>query len=174
VVFLREPGGTKISEKIREILLDRKNDQMSPACEMLLYLAARAQVVEKVIKPALAGGKIVLSDRFLDSTLAYQGYGLGVDLRLIKQIGSFATQGIVPDLTLFLDMPLKKAFRCKLKSKDRIEARNLAYHARVRQGYFKLAASQPRRIKVIKVEPIKSLTQRKIREVVVNFLSHGF
>ncbi len=173
VIFLREPGGTKISEKIRKILLDKNNDGMSPISEMLLYMAARAQVVEEVITPALRTGKIVLCDRFLDSTIAYQGYGLGMDIGLIKAVGKFVTQGLQPDLTIILDMPLKEAFRCRAKNKDRIEERDLSYHKRVLRGYFKLAASEPKRIRVVKVLKFKAQTQQKIRKIVTEFLRHG-
>jgi len=165
VVYLREPGGTPISERIRKILLNSKNHSMLAACEMLLYMAARAQVVGQVIKPALAKGKFVICDRFLDSTLVYQGYGLGLDIRLIKDIGKFATDGIKPDLTIFLDLAVKKGLLKCGKVKDRIEKRPLDYHLRVRQGYLKLAAREPGRIKVVKVETDKNSTQNKIREL---------
>ncbi|MDI6758478.1 MAG: dTMP kinase [Candidatus Omnitrophota bacterium] len=168
VVYLREPGTTLISEKIRGILLDPKND-ITPVSEMFLYMAARAQVVDKIIKPALSKGNIVLCDRFLDSTIAYQGFGLGMSIKIIKQIGEIATFGIKPDLTIFLDLPVKKGLKCRQKSRDRIEKRSLAYHCRVRKGYFKLAALEPERIKVVKVEESISITQNKIRELVSRF-----
>ncbi len=170
VVYLREPGGTKISEKIREILLDAKNNAMSSVCEMLLYMSARAQIVEEVIKPALAQGKVVISDRFLDSTLAYQGYGLGMDINVINDIGNIATQGIKPDLTVLLDVPLEKGLGYREGVKDRIEQRPLAYHSRVRKGYFKLARLEPNRMKIVKVDEDKSVTQEKIRELVDKLL----
>jgi len=168
VVYLREPGGTKISEKIRKILLDPKN-HIVPICETMLYLAARAEVVNEVIKPALLEGKIVICDRFLDSTLAYQGYGLGIDIDFIKRAGNFVSQGIKPDLTLFLDLPVKKGLKHRRVTSDRIEKRSLAYHIRVRNGYLKLAALEPGRIKIVKVESDKNKTQEKIRQTV--FLS---
>ena len=171
VVSLREPGATKISEKIRKILLDCKNDAMSKECEMLLYMAARAQIVEEIIKPALARGEIVICDRFLDSTLAYQGYGLGIDTGLIKNIGTFVTQGIKPDLTFFLDLPIKKGLKYRECIEDRIEMRALSYHARVRRGYLTLAKLEPSRIKVVKVEKDKNMTQESIRKL-VNKLCH--
>ncbi len=170
VVYLREPGGTKISEKIREILLDAKNHWMSSVCEMLLYMSARAQIVDEVIKPALKQGKIVISDRFLDSTLAYQGYGLGMDINVIKDIGNITTQGIKPDLTVLLDVPLKKGLRYRDGVKDRIEQRPLAYHSRVRKGYFQLAKLEPERIKIVKVDEDKTVTRDKIRKLVDNLL----
>jgi len=170
VVFLREPGGIKISEKIREILLDAKNDSMSPNCEMLLYMAARAQVVAELIKPALVAGKIVICDRFLDSTIAYQGFGLGMDINLIKSVGKVATGGIKPDLTILLDVPVKKGLAHRAKNKDRIEQRSLNYHAKVRKGYFRLAKQDPKRIKIVKVQEDLSQTQKLIRELVLKAL----
>jgi dTMP kinase len=173
VIYLREPGGTAISEKIRQILLDAKNASMSPACEMLLYMAARAQLVREVILPALAKGKIVVCDRFLDSTLAYQGYGLGLDIKLIRHLGAIATAGIRPDLTILLDLPVVKGLKRCGCAKDRIEQRNLAYHLRVRKGYLRLAKSEPRRIKIVAVAKDKAVTQQKIRELILNFIRPG-
>lgn len=166
VVYLREPGATKISEKIRGLLLDKKNIAMSAECEMLLYMAARAQIVNEVIKPALKKGKIVICDRFLDSTIAYQGYGLGMDIKLIKNIGKFVTQGIMPGLTILLDAPLRQGLKHRDANFDRIEQRPLSYHARVRQGYLRLAAQEPKRIKIIKLEKLRSSTQKKIRNLI--------
>ena len=170
VIYLREPGGVKVSEKIREILLDPENS-ISPECETLLYMAARAQVVNDIIRPALSKGKIIICDRFMDSTLAYQGYGLGIDIGFIKTAGKFATRGIKPNLTIFLDLPVKKGLKHRETSKDRIELRNFNYHFRVRRGYLKLAAQEPQRIKVVKVEADKTQTQNNIRELVDKFLS---
>jgi len=165
VIYLREPGGVKVSEMIREILLNPKN-KISPVAETLLYMAARAQVVEEIIKPALIAGKIVVCDRFMDSTIAYQGYGLGIDIKLIKSLGNFATQGISPDLTIFLDLPVKSGLKHRHNCKDRIEQRSVSYHEKVRQGYLALAKSQPRRIKIVKVLEDKFKTQEKVREMV--------
>jgi dTMP kinase len=167
VIYLREPGGTKVSETVRNILLDPKNKKISCECELLLYMAARAQVVSEIIEPALKQGELVISDRFLDSTLAYQGYGLGLSLKLIKTIGSFATRRINPNLTIFLDLSLKEAFKAVGRIKDRIERRPLTYHQRVRQGYVKLAQKYPARIKIIKVEGNKNKTQSNIRRLVL-------
>ena len=149
VLFLREPGGTKISEKIRRILLDVGSAGMGDECETLLYMAARAQLVKETIAPALKKGMIVLCDRFLDSTLAYQGYGSGVSIEWIKKIGGFATRGICPDLTFFFDIDAQEGLKRIQRAKDRIEQRALAYHERVRQGYLELARREPARIKVI-------------------------
>jgi len=164
-IYLREPGGVKLSEKIRDILLDPKN-KISPEAETLLYMAARAQVVEEVIKPALKAGKIVVCDRFLDSTIAYQGFGLGVDIKLIKSIGNFTTQGIKPDLTIFLDLPVKSGLKHRYNCKDRIECRSVNYHLRVRNGYLRLARQEPPRIKIVKVQKDKFKTQGLIRKIV--------
>jgi len=164
VVYLREPGGVKLSEKIREILLNPES-KISPEAETLLYMAARAQVVRDIIKPSLKSGKIVICDRFLDSTIAYQGYGLGIDIGMIKAIGKFATLGIKPDLTLFLDLPVKKGLKHRYNCKDRIEQRSFKYHEMVRSGYLKLARLEPKRIKIVKVQADKLATQENIRRL---------
>ncbi|MFH1269706.1 MAG: dTMP kinase [Candidatus Omnitrophota bacterium] len=169
-VYLREPGGTEISEKIRKILLDHKNDSMTPMAEMLLYMAARAQIVSEIIIPALKKGKIIICDRFLDSTLAYQGYGLGMDIKLIKSVGEFTTSGIRPDLTIFLDLPLRQGLQHRRNSKDRIERRSLIYHGRVLEGYHKLARLERERIKIVKVNKDKDKTQSEIRGLADNLL----
>lgn len=155
MIALREPGGVKISESIRGLLLDVKNDAMGFECETLLYMAARAQVVKEIIAPALNAGKIIICDRFLDSTFVYQGYGHGIDITLIKKIGAFATSGIKPDLTLLFDIDTQKGLSRTNAVKDRIELRSVEYHKRVRKGYLALAAKEPRRIKVIKVDASK-------------------
>lgn len=152
VVLIREPGGTAISEKIRNIILDPKNKFMTDICETLLYMAARVQIVKEVIKPALEKGKIVICDRFLDSTIVYQGYGEGIDLGLIKKLGKLVTLGIKPDLTFLLDIETKEGLRRAGKIKDRIELKSLDYHRRVRKGYLTLAKKEPSRIKIVSVE----------------------
>ncbi len=169
VVYLREPGATKLSEKIRDILLDAKNDAMSAQCEMLLYMAARAQIVTQVIRPSLEKGISVICDRFLDSTLAYQGYGLGMDIGFIKKVGRFATCGIKPDLTVLLDLSVDKGLCHRRFSSDRIEKRPLAYHLRVRRGYLSIASAERKRVKVVKVQADKNETQAKIRELVEKY-----
>ncbi|MBI5873043.1 MAG: dTMP kinase [Candidatus Omnitrophica bacterium] len=165
-IFVREPGSTGIGEKIRGILLDIKHTEMSEMTEMFLYMAARAQLVSEVITPALKKGYIVLCDRFLDSTLAYQGYGCGLDKDVIIKAGRWATSGLEPDLTLLLDFWASSANLKNHKSPDRIEMRPSAFHQKVRRGYFQLAKKQPRRIKVVQVERTKEQTQAKIREIV--------
>ncbi|MFH0855539.1 MAG: dTMP kinase [Candidatus Omnitrophota bacterium] len=170
VIYLREPGATKISEKIRDILLDAKNQAIVPEAEMLLYMAARAQIVAEVIKPVLKKGINVICDRFLDSTLAYQGYGLGMDIDLIRKVGKFTTSGITPDITLFLDLAVKRGLKHREACLDRIEMRSVKYHLRVRNGYLKLARQEPGRIKVVKVEQDKTDTQSNIRELVEKYV----
>ena len=149
--LIREPGGVKISEAIRNILLDAKNKEMGDECETLLYMAARAQLVGEVIAPKLKEGKVILCDRFLDSTVAYQGYGNKVDIKLIKLIGAFATRNIEPDLTFYFDLNVSKGLSRISRDKDRIEQRPLDYHERVREGYLQLAKENKRRIKHIEV-----------------------
>ncbi len=163
VVFLREPGGVVISEKIRDILLDVKNKKMLHSCEMLLYMAARAQLVEEVILPILKKGKIILCDRFLDSTVAYQGYGHRMDLGLIKGIGRFVTQNITPDLTLLFDIDVEEGLSRIRRAKDRIERRSFEYHNRVRQGYLSLARQEPKRIRVIKGNQDKEVVWQVVK-----------
>lgn len=165
-IFVREPGSTGIGEKIRDILLDIRHTEMFEMTEMFLYMAARAQLVSEVISPALKKGYIVLCDRFLDSTLAYQGYGCGLDKDAITKAGRWATSGLEPDLTLLLDFWASSANLKNHKSPDRIEMRSSVFHQKVRRGYFQLAKKQPRRIKVVRVEKTKEETQGKIREIV--------
>ncbi len=149
VRLIREPGGVAISEKVRDILLDKKNTQMNKECETLLYMAARAQLVEEIVIPELTRGTILVCDRFLDSTIAYQGYGCGVAVESIRAMGLFATKGIVPDLTFFLDLSTEEGLRRRGTERDRIELRSMEYHERVRAGYHKIAAAEPGRVIVI-------------------------
>jgi len=169
-VFLREPGGTRVSEKIRRILLDRRNDSMTAQSEMLLYMAARAQLVREVILPALSRGEIVVCDRFLDSTRAYQGFGLGLDLHLINAVGNFVTAGLRPALTILLDLPVEKGLRHRAANRDRIEKRAFAYHACVRRAYHILARREPGRFKIVKVNKDRDVTQAKIRTIALGIL----
>ncbi|MBF0533035.1 MAG: dTMP kinase [Candidatus Omnitrophica bacterium] len=169
VILTREPGGVKVSERIRDILLDVKSAEMTNECEMLLYMAARSQLVKEVIAPALDAGKIILCDRYLDSTLAYQGYGHGLDLDLIRRLGRFATQGIVPDLTLVFDLDTAEGLQRIRREKDRIELRSLAYHQRVRQGYRKIAADESARVKLIPVEESKE----RVHEIVRGYIDQA-
>ena len=143
----REPGGTPIVEQIRKVILDLKNTDMHPRTEILLFQAARAQHVEQVIRPHLAQGGIVLCDRYADSTLAYQGYGRQTDLVELRKIIYYATGGLMPDLTLLFDMDVMDGLRRRSKGGDvnRLDALDLAFYERVRQGYLSLAAAEPQR-----------------------------
>ena len=152
VLVIREPGGVKISESIREMLLDVGNSDMNQECEVLLYMAARAQLVGQIILPALKEGAVVLCDRFFDSTVVYQGYGHQMDLESIQRVGAFATKGLTPDLTLLFDIDTEEGLRRAGNQKDRIEQRSLEYHCRVRHGYLELAKQEPDRIKTITVD----------------------
>jgi dTMP kinase len=147
---LREPGGTPIGDQVRQVLLSPANSALVAAAEILLYSASRAQLVAQVIRPALARGEVVICDRYADSTLAYQGYGRGLDLDTVRTITRFATGGLVPDLTICLDMDAGEGLRRKqakagLPGDDwnRIEIEALAFHERVRAGYLALAAVEP-------------------------------
>ncbi len=148
VCFLREPGGTPISERIRSILLDKKNLELTDRAELLLFSASRAQLVTGVIRPALARGEIVICDRYYDSTTAYQGAGRGLPMDAVRTINAFATGGLVPDLTLFIDIPVEEIERRRAaagKGFDRMEAAGREFFQRVRDGYIALAASEPDR-----------------------------
>jgi len=163
VVLLREPGGVKISENIRKLLLDVNNAGMGDECETLLYMAARAQMVKEVLEPQLKSGKIILCDRFLDSTLAYQGYGNGIDIKIIEQLGLFVTKGLVPDLTVLFDIQPEKGLGRAGQKRDRIESRSLEYHHRVRNGYLDLSKQYPARIKVITVDADKEEIFKRVK-----------
>lgn len=152
ILYLREPGGIPISEKIRDILLDVANADMTHECEMLLYMAARAQLVRQIIGPALESGQTVICDRFLDSTIAYQGYGHDMNIDLIKDLGEFVTEHVKPDLTIIFDIDPAQGLGRIQGEKDRIEQRDIDYHARVRTGYQEIARINPHRVKVIEAD----------------------
>lgn len=147
VLLTREPGGTDIGDQVRKVLFDMQNKAMHPRSETLLFLASRAQIVEEVIRPALAEGKIVLSDRYADSTLAYQGYGHRADLDMLRTIVNYATGGLKPDLTLLLDVDPSEGLRRRDSGGDwnRLDDYDLEFHERVRRGYHELAAAAPER-----------------------------
>ncbi|MEA2635539.1 MAG: dTMP kinase [Chloroflexota bacterium] len=142
----REPGGTRTGETIRPILLGPQAGPLSPWSEALLFTAARAQLVEEVIRPRLDRGELVLCDRYSDSTLAYQGYGRGIDLKTLRRLQSEATGGLSPDLTLLLDLPVETGLdRIPRKAKDRLDRETIAFHQRVYGGYHEMAALEPGR-----------------------------
>ena len=159
VFTTREPGGTFIGDQIRTVLGNLENTAMQPRTEILLFLAARAQLVEEVMRPLLKKGTIILCDRYADSTLAYQGYGHGVNLDTLKKLLDFATGGLYPDLTLLFDIDVQAGLeRRKISGGEwnRLDAYALAFHQRVRQGYLALAKSEPHRW--ILIDAAKSFT----------------
>lgn len=151
VLRLREPGGVKISEQIRAILLDPANGEMGDVCELLLYEAARAQLVHQVIRPALAAGKTVICDRFYDSTTAYQAFADGLDRGMVSQANELAVDGCRPDLTLVFDLPVEDALRRRSgrEAEDRLELKGLEFQERVAAGFRAVAADEPDRVKLI-------------------------
>lgn len=149
-ITVREPGGTAISEKIRKLLLDPENENFSPRAELMLYEASRAQIVDEVVEPALASGTDVISDRFIDSSTAYQGFGRGLSLDFILAMNLFATNGLVPDCTLYLDIdPIVALARATKEGADRIEREGIEFHQKLREGYLWIASKEPERFKVI-------------------------
>ena len=173
VLVTREPGGTAVGDQIREVLMNLKNVSIVPRTEILLFLAARAQHVEELIRPALAAGNIVLCDRFGDSTLAYQGFGHQTDLDTLKALLDFSTGGLKPDLTLLIDVPVEKGMARKRKNSaewNRLDAYALAFDERVRQGYFALAEAEPERWMIIDATKDQENVQKAMREAVMSRL----
>ncbi len=166
VVLTREPGGTDIGDQIRVVLHDPRNTAMGAQTEILLYSASRAQHVSQFIRPALAAGKIVISDRYADSTLAYQGYGRGLDLGTLRAITGFATGGLTPDLTLYLDITAQEGLQRRQSGGDewnRLDAEALEFHQRVRAGYLELVEQEPERWVVIDAARSVEEVQTEIR-----------
>lgn len=162
----REPGGAAISEQIRAILLDNRNDGMDPMAEALLYVASRAQFVAEIVRPALAAGTLVICDRYADSTLAYQGYGRGLDVGTLERLNAIATGGLMPDRTFLLDLPVTDGLDRKRRETDgdlnRLDNAGRAFHERVRQGYHALAAADPQRWRVIDASAAPSVVAAEI------------
>jgi dTMP kinase len=172
VLTTREPGGTSISEQIRTVLHNLENKEMNPRTEILLFQASRAQLVEQVIRPHLAKGGVVVSDRYADSTLAYQGYGHQINIEPLRVLVTFATGGLKPDLTILLDVDVEIGLRRKeLKGEwNRLDAYNLEFHQRVRQGYLHLVRAEPQRWEVIDASQPPIQVQSEIRRVVTERL----
>ncbi|MCR5845714.1 MAG: dTMP kinase [bacterium] len=148
VILLREPGSTAIGEKIRSILLDIDNAEMSPIAELLLYEAARTQMVAEVVIPALEQGKVVICDRFFDSTVAYQGYGRELGPEMVRALNEIACQGVVPDRTILMERNIEEGLTsAKRKGSDRIEAESLEFHEKVRAAFETMADEMPDRIR---------------------------
>ena len=175
VLTTREPGGTRIGEAIRGILLDPEHTEMAAEAEILLFSAARAQVVREVILPHLARGGVALSDRFADSTIAYQGYGRQLDLVALRQITTYATTGLLPDLTVCLDIPVLEGLRRKqsgdMAEWNRMERERLDFQERVRRGFLALAAAEPQRWLVLDALREREVIQTEIRQRVAALLS---
>ena len=148
VVLTREPGAKGLGEKIREILLNY-DGIVSDRCESFLFLADRAQNIDTIVNPAVEKGKIVLCDRHIDSTVAYQGYGRGLDLERINKLNLLATDGRVPDLTIVFDIDVETSMQRVGKEKDRMESAGIEFHNRVRNGYLEIAKNEPERVKVV-------------------------
>lgn len=168
VLTTREPGGTSIGEQVRTVLHNLENKEMNPRTEILLFQASRAQLVEQVIRPHLAKGGIVLSDRYADSTLAYQGYGHQTDIEALRVLVAFATGGLKPDLTILLDVDVEIGLRRKeLKGEwNRLDAYDLAFHQRVRQGYLQLMRDEPDRWVMVDASQSPKQVQNEMRRVV--------
>jgi len=173
ILTTREPGGTSISEQIRTVLHNLENKEMNPRTEILLFQASRAQLVEQVIRPHLNKGGVVLSDRYADSTLAYQGYGHQIDIESLKVLVTFATGGLKPDLTILLDVDVETGLRRKeLKGEwNRLDAYDLDFHQRVRRGYLNLVQAEPERWVVIDASQSPTKVQDEMRRVVAERLN---
>jgi len=171
VLATREPGGTRIGEQVRTVLHDVGNTAMRPETEVLLYSAARAQLVAEVLRPALAAGIVVLCDRYVESTYAYQGYGRGLDLRALRQISLFATDGLQSDLVIYLDLPIEVGLERKRLAYEReqgeltrMDKQDVAFYERVRAGYLTMAAQEPERWCILDAQqPVEAL-QEQIRQ----------
>lgn len=176
VILTREPGGTEIGNQIRDTLHDTDNAAMDPRTEFLLYSASRAQHVSELILPSLAAGKFVVSDRYAGSSLAYQGYGRGLDLEMLQEITDFATQGLKPDLTLYFDIAPGEGLQRRLISGEewnRMDAEALAFHRRVRAGYLELAAAEEDRWEILDANrPIK-VVQSDVRVALAALLGEA-
>lgn len=174
IVFpTREPGGTSIGEQIREVLHSLKNTEMHPRTETLLYQAARAQFVEQVIRPRLALGEIVLSDRYADSTLAYQGFGHQQNLEEVRALVRYATGGLTPDLTILLDVDVEVGLQRKKKAEEwnRLDAYTVEFHQRVRRGYLELVRQEPGRWVVLDAGRGWDEVQKGLRQAILGRLN---
>ncbi len=178
VILTREPGGTPEAEKIRDLLVQRDGGNWTPMAECLLFFAARQMHVETLIKPALAAGKIVICDRFTDSTVAYQGYGHGFDIATIREVEKLTLNGFVPDITFLLDLPVEEGLRRSLKQKDaaagrentedRFEKLDTSFHEKLRQGFLTIAAQSANRVKIVDATLSADDVYTNIRETVKN------
>jgi len=170
-IYTKEPGGTKVGNKIRQILLNPKNRGVNDITELFLFEANRSQVISDVIRPALREKKIVICDRFYDATMAYQGYGAGLDKNIVRKMNRLATGGLKPNLTIILDIDVKKGlYRATRKGRDRMERKGVSFHNRVRRGYGAIAKSDPRRVRLIATRETISQTGDLIRKEVLDVI----
>ena len=173
VVCVREPGGTLLGEQLRSIVLDPSNEGMSDRAELLIYEAARAQLVDEVIKPALARGAVVICDRFTDSTIVYQGYGRGIDITVIEALNDFATSGITPDITIVFKCPDAEEEKDRVGrrgSLDRLESAGDDFHKRVFDGFNDISMSTDSRIRLIETSGLHSQTAKQVFEALGSLL----
>lgn len=180
VLYTREPGGTRIGERIRVLLLDEGHREMTAQTETLLFAAARAQFVSEVVEPALREGRLVLSERYVDASLAYQGYARGVGIEIVREVNAVSTRGLLPDLTLLIDIDahagLERARRAAGKEGrqgrgDRLEQEDLAFHVRVREGFLAIAREWPNRVQVVDGNRAQPLVHAEIVQRVEHFLT---
>ena len=178
VLTTREPGGTPVGLKLRAALLDAQ-EEVDPLTELLVFAADRAQHVRRVLRPAIAAGQVVISDRYADATVAYQGAGRGFSSELISRIVALATEGLKPDLTLLFDLPVAESGartrrrsegKHKSETADRLDAENAEFHSRVRTAYLDLAAEQPERFRIVESGGSVDDTQNKVKQIVIPFL----
>ena len=167
-VLTHEPGGTPLGNRLRRLL--RGEGEIDPQTELFLFAASRAQLVREVIRPSLERGALVISDRFFYSTIAYQGYGRGLDLTIIEELNRIATEGLCPDLVVLLDIPVEEGLARK-RLRDRFEKEELAFHQRVREGYLEMARSDPKRWLIVDAALPRQRVTRLIWEGVTNLLS---
>lgn len=172
VIQTMEPGGTSISLKIRELLLSVESKEMDHVTELLLYNAARVQHIKEIIGPALERGDVVITDRFSDSTVAYQGYARGIDLQLIDSLDMIATNNLRPDITILFDVDVRAglARNKKLGKNDRLELEDISFHEKVRNGFLQIAASETRRIKVVDCAESLDGVHQKVVKIISDFL----
>jgi dTMP kinase len=169
VFATREPGGTNIGEQIRNVIHDMKNTEMPPRTETLLYQAARAQIVEQVIKPLLAADEIVISDRYYDSTIAYQGYGHQQNLDEVRALVKYATGGLTPDLTILLDVEVEVGLKRKKQNGvewNRMDAYEIEFYRRVRAGYLEMVKQEPKRWVVVDASQSWEMVQEELRKII--------
>ncbi|MCX8030327.1 MAG: dTMP kinase [Thermodesulfovibrionales bacterium] len=169
VMTTYEPGGTQIGHKIRDILLSAEHKNMSHMCELFLYNAARAQHLKEIILPALQSGKLVITDRFIDSTVAYQGYGRGIDLSLIRHLTEIVTGGLKPHITILLDIDIELGLKRNrsIKKVDRFELEEIEFYKKVKEGYRRIYEDEPKRIKIVDAsQPLEMIIQ-EVRDIIV-------